>query len=515
MGEEREKFIAGALRQGYTQELAEQVFALIEPFAGYAFNKAHSVSYALISYWTAYFKANYAPEYMACLLNAYAENSEKAESIISECKRLKIAVLPPDVLTSQPDYSIEATDDGESGIRVGLASVKNVGTGAVEEFVGSRNSIDGPVESIEELCRATDMSQLNRKTLESLIKAGAFDRFGDRGAILDSVDRILSVAQSEADLKSTDQTSMFDMLGDSVPAPLTNIELPNVETPATAKGDWEEELLGFRLSGNEEFDAMMTDSDGSAIISVGDLTAELAGKKKVINGQVLSSEERFTKNGKRFLIVKLTLLGGTTDVFVWENVLAETEGLWQSGTLVTLTVSVRVRDGDDRVSLSCQRAAEYVRQDNDQKEIKQTIVAPALPAPSLTLKSPTVINNGSAASTNGAAHQERNGGTASNGASKTSDVAKAPAPPKQLVIRVKEGADADKDRGIMDDLKRMLLEHQGDDEISLEIAVDGRLITMEWQMLKVRISEELERELKGVLGESGQARVREKATPAI
>ena len=522
MGEEREKFIAGALRQGYTQELAEQVFALIEPFAGYAFNKAHSVSYALISYWTAYFKANYAPEYMACLLNAYAENSEKAESIISECKRLKIAVLPPDILQSQPDYSIAAMADGESGIRVGLASVKNVGTGAVEEFVESRKSTEGLVDSIEELCRATDMSQLNRKTLESLIKAGAFDRFGDRGAILSSLDRIVSVAQSEAELKNTDQTSMFDMLGDSVPAPLTNIELPNVETPMTEKSEWEKELLGFTISGNEEFDAMVADSDGSAIISVSDVTIELAGQKKVINGQVSSFEERSTKNGKRFLIVKLALLGGTTDVFVWENVLVETEGLWQPGTLVTLTVSVRVRDGDDRVSLSCQQAAEYVRQNDVQKKTEQlrepvhSPVTSSPPAPALTLKSPTVINYGSAASkTNGAADHERNGATSYNGATKppTSTIV-APTPPKQLVIRVREGTDADKDRGLMDDLKRMLLEHQGDDEIALEIVVDGRLITMEWQMLRVRISDELERELKGLLGESGRARVTEKAGPA-
>ncbi len=523
MGEEREKFIAGALEQGYTQELAEQVFSLIEPFAGYAFNKAHSVSYALISYWTAYFKANYAPEYMACLLNAYAENSDKAESIISECKRLKIPVLPPDILLSKPDYSIEMMADGESGIRVGLASVKNVGTGAVEEFVISRNSIDGPVESIEELCRAADMSQLNRKTLESLIKAGALDRFGDRGAILDSLDRILSVAQSEAELKNTDQTSMFDMLGDSVPAPLTNIELPNVETPMTEKGEWEKELLGFALSGNEDFDAMVADNDGSAIISVSDVTPELAGQKKVINGQVSSFEERFTKNGKRFLIVKLALLGGTTDVFVWENVLVETDGLWQPGTLVALTVSVRVRDGDDRVSLSCQRAAAYVRPDDEQQKSEQVVgsthaavVPPPLPAPALTLKSPTVISNGPVVVTsNGAAEHRQNAGTTANGVSSSGETsprtsATDPTPSKQLVIRLREGDDADKDRELLDDLKRMLLEHQGDDEIALEIAVDGRLVTMEWQMLRVRISDELKQELTGVLGESGEAHVREK-----
>ena len=130
MAQEREKFIAGALAQGYEQELAERVFSLIEPFAGYAFNKAHSVCYALISYWTAYFKANYPQEYMACLLNAFSENLEKVASIVSECKRLKIPVLPPDILKSEPFYSIEVGEDGEFAIRAGLASIKNVGTGS-------------------------------------------------------------------------------------------------------------------------------------------------------------------------------------------------------------------------------------------------------------------------------------------------------------------------------------------------------------------------------------------------
>ena len=388
--------------RGYEQELAERVFSLIEPFAGYAFNKAHSVCYALISYWTAYFKANYPQEYMACLLNAFSENLEKVASIVSECKRLKIPVLPPDILKSEPFYSIEVGEDGEFAIRAGLASIKNVGTGAIEEFVESRASLEGPVESIEQFCRAVDASGLNRKNLESLIKAGAFDSFGDRGAILDSIDRILSVAESEARLRSSDQTSMFDMFGETVPTPLTSIELPNVETPTTEKSRWEEELLGFAVSGNEEFDAMVAENDGKAIISVSDVTAELAGRRGVmINGQVSSSEERFTRAGKRFLIAKIALLGGSVDVFVWEDILAVSSELWEPGTLVSLMVAVRVRD-DDRISLSCQRAEAFVRPDERESEDDEAATTEPmskasvpLPAPDLTLRSPSPDGGGS------------------------------------------------------------------------------------------------------------------------
>ncbi len=521
MAQEREKFITGALAQGYEQELAERVFSLIEPFAGYAFNKAHAVCYALISYWTAYFKANYPPEYMACLLNAFSENSDKAASIVSECKRLKIPVLPPDILRSEPDYAIETGEDGEACIRAGLASVKNVGTGAVEEYVESRASLDGPVESIEQFCRAVDASGLNKKTLESLIMAGAFDRFGDRGAILDSIDRILSVAESEARLRHSDQTSMFDMFGASVPTPLTSIELPNVQTPTSEMSQWEEELLGFAISGNEEFDAMVAENDGGAIISVGDVTAELAGKRGVVvNGQVSSSEERFTKAGKRFLIVKVALLGGTTDVFVWENVLEESGALWEPGTLVSLVVSVRVRD-DDRISLSCQRAQAYVRPDEQELEDEElTTTSPEsreptpLPTPDLTLRSPS-SNGGRSASNGGVVREpstsyEAPKSTPANGTS----VTPAPTSSKQLVIRLREGNDAGRDRELLDDIKKALVEHQGDEEIKLEIAVEGRLITMDWPMLKVRINDDLERALKDNLGESGEVHVREPTAPS-
>ena len=526
MAQEREKFISRAVAQGYEQELAERVFSLIEPFAGYAFNKAHAVCYALISYWTAYFKANYPPEYMACLLNAFSENFDKVTSIISECKRLKIPVLPPDILRSEPFYSIEVAEDGQFCVRAGLASIKNVGTGAIEEFVESRASLDEPVESIEQFCRAVDASGLNRKNLESLIKAGAFDRFGDRGAILDSLDRILAVAESEARLRSSDQTSMFDIFGETVPTPLTSIELPNVETPTMEKSQWEEELLGFAVSGNEEFDAMVAANDGKAIISVSDVTAELAGRRGVVvNGQVSSSEERFTRNGKRFLIVKVALLGGSVDVFVWEDVLAVSGELWEPGTLVKLSVTVRVRD-DDRISLSCQRAEAYVRPDEQEPQDEEettteptrSVPAPVAPARDLTLRSPSP-NGGGSVIRDGAMRETGEGYAApvtasTNGAAKEQAAGGASSANKQLVIRLREGDDEGKDRELLDDIKTALVEHQGDEDVTLEIEVEGRLITMDWPMLKVKINDDLQRALVEHVGESGEVSVREKAAPA-
>ena len=138
MAQERDKFMAGALGQGYSREVAASVFALVEPFAGYAFNKAHAVSYGLISYWTAYLKANYPTEFMVCLLNAYAGNSDKVFTTVEECRRLKIPVLRPSVNRSDSDFSLEKRDDGSASVRFGLATVKNVGALAVEPILTAR-----------------------------------------------------------------------------------------------------------------------------------------------------------------------------------------------------------------------------------------------------------------------------------------------------------------------------------------------------------------------------------------
>ena len=247
MAQEREKFMAGALAQGFDEGLADQMFRLIEPFAGYAFNKAHSVSYGLISYWTAYLKANYQAEYMVALLNSYIDNTDKIAAAVEECRRLDMPVHPPDVTTGSVEFSIEPSPDGSPAIRFGLSAVKNVGVGAVQPF---REAVEKGkcIDSIEQMCREVDLTGFGRKPLESLIRAGAMDRFGDRSALLAVVDRILSLAQSEARLRDSGQTTMFDLFGETVPTPLASIELDDVTTPDREKWAWERELLGVSIA---------------------------------------------------------------------------------------------------------------------------------------------------------------------------------------------------------------------------------------------------------------------------
>jgi len=194
MAEERVNFVAGAQSKGYDEQVAIEIFDLIEPFAGYAFNKAHSVSYAMISYWTAYFKNHYPVEYMAAVLNSRLDNPEKSLSSMNECLRLNIPILIPDINRSDEFFTIDhetgASDtDGRTesgpGLRIGLAAIKTVGEGAVRPIVAERKE-NGPYKSIDDFCRRAGASGLNRRTLESLgggdRRSGPDRRHGPEGS---------------------------------------------------------------------------------------------------------------------------------------------------------------------------------------------------------------------------------------------------------------------------------------------------------------------------------------------
>src|SRR5690606_35211399 len=162
---------------------------LIEPFAGYAFNKAHAVCYGTIAYQTAYLKAHYPVEYMTAVLQAAGGNHDRIATAIAECTRLGIEVLQPDVNRSMANFSIEPAADGSEAIRYGLAQIKNVGLGGVEMLIANREE-DGEFATIEDFARRINPRDVNKRVIESLAKAGALDSLGDRGAIINGVDRL-------------------------------------------------------------------------------------------------------------------------------------------------------------------------------------------------------------------------------------------------------------------------------------------------------------------------------------
>jgi DNA polymerase-3 subunit alpha len=506
MAQEKEKFLSGGRELGFDQALAEQIFTLIEPFAGYAFNKAHSVSYGLISYWTAYLKANYPAEYMVALLNAYMGSSDRTLSAVVDCQRLNIPVRLPNINTGGTDFTIRKQDDGSPEIIFGMAAIKGVGPGAIEPILESREK-EGPFESFEQMCRSADMSGLKKNNLESLIKAGAFDDFGDRGALLSVTERILSLAHSEAGLRESDQTSMFDLFGDSVPTPLANITLPDDKASDRETEEWERELLGLSLSGTNHLAALLQSAGSDTIISKSDIGQHLSGKKISIVGQVSTVIQRFTRKNKPFMIATVSLMDGAIDVFVWEDKMEATQGLWEEGKLVAVAGAVRFRD--DEVSMSCQDAEEYSPEDveNSSKDSNETEETPVTElsqpepngtgAPAPDIKPP--IGNA------------ENGVNGSNGNGESSNgpglAHSKLAVPQRLNLRIVESDSVADDQLMLDDIKRLLLEFVGEDEVSLEIAAQGQVFKLEWSMVKVNASEDLTVRLRDLLGDSGDVTV--------
>ena len=357
---ERERFVAGAVGKGYGQRLAEQLFDLIEPFAGYAFNKAHAFSYGVIAYRTAYLKAHHPVEFMAAVLIAAGAHptgaQERIAAAIAECARLGIEVLPPDVNASDANFRIAAAGgDGQGGsIRFGLAQIKNVGAGAVEGLLASRAE-DGPFSSIEDFARRIDPRDCNRRVLESLAKAGALDpllrrdRGEERSSVVFGVDRILAVSQEALRLRETGQTSMFDLFGSEADTPLPALELDAVGTPAREIGAWERELLGTYVS-EHPFRTAARSLAAHVTHQTTELTAELSGQEAVAAGMVTAVRRLTTRQGKAFAAVTVEDLSGAVELTVWPDRYEEQQELLVHGNV--LLARVEVRERGDRLTLA-------------------------------------------------------------------------------------------------------------------------------------------------------------------
>ena len=528
MQAEYEKFSKGALEKGYTKEQADTVFKLMEPFAGYGFNKAHAVSYAYIAYWTAYFKANYPTEYIAAVLDSASGNPEKVATAIREANRLNISVKPPSINYSRSGFTIERDADGNDAIRFGMAAVKNVGAGAVDPIVEIRLSA-GLFKDIEDICRRVDSKSLNRRTLESLIRVGAFDEFGGRGNLLESVDRIISAVQRQTKLRDSGQTSMFDMLGDSVPTPMVEIEISGEDdTTDQERVIWERDLLGVELT-QSPFTREMRQQPDNIVVFAADITGDMSGEKKAALGQVNGIRELTTKRGDKFLSLNLTLLDGDIEMVVWPNILEQNPGLWENGNFVSVTGEVRERVG--RVSLSVETASQYLLkgegQAESQAEPERNQPAPVVragfnessePRPVLNdpiLSKSTGTINGSASTDAGSPTDSINENpvrqyiesipedtplTTESAYPTDTDHSIDTQSGGPVLVRVKETGDAADDRYRLEDIMRLFVEFSGSDQAILEIETGDKIVRLEMPF-KVQSGTPLKSRLHELLGD--------------
>ncbi len=353
MQKERQNFMDGAKKNGFDADVADEIFALIEPFAGYAFNKAHAVSYALIAYQTAYLKANYPAEYITAFLIAHSGQPEKVASAVAECRRLDIPVRPPDIQTSRDNFMIEQVDNETAGILFGMTTIKNIGRGAVESIVAERDE-GGEFKSIEDFCRRCDLSGTNKRAMESLIKAGVFDKLGERGTLLHNLSNILSLAQREQRLRETGQSTMFDLWGETTALPMPSLEMETAVVSDREKAAWEKELMGVPFS-RKLFDPTKTNPE---VTLCGTIDNEMNGQVVTVVGEVASVTLLYTrKDNKPFVKATVEDISGGVELTVWNREYRDTQELWEEGNMLQLEGTVRVRDEEAQLNVS--RASLY------------------------------------------------------------------------------------------------------------------------------------------------------------
>ena len=245
MAAQRERFLKGALAQGHAQKKVEKIFDLMEQFAGYGFNKSHSAAYAYLAYVTAYLKAHYPLEFLSALLTSETGNTAKIVKYINECREMGIKVLPPDVNSSDQDF----TPAGDNGIRFGLCAIRNLGGGAAESIMAARNT-EGPFKSLFDFCERVDLGSVNRRIIESLVKAGALDSLpGNRAQLFAMIESAMESGQRMWKDRQSGQTGLFGMVED---------EPAHTEQPFPHLPDWtpqqklagEKEMLGIYVTGH-------------------------------------------------------------------------------------------------------------------------------------------------------------------------------------------------------------------------------------------------------------------------
>ncbi len=343
MKKEKEKFIKGCLLKGYSKKTADDVFALIEKFVGYGFNKSHSASYGMIAYQTAYMKTHYPVEFMTALLTAESRGSsgptknEKIAQAVAECKKIKISVLPPDINKSESEFTIE----NKKSIRFGLSAIKNVGEAAIETILNSIR--EGEFTSFENFCTRVDLSKVNKKTLESLIKSGAMDHFGKRTSLLISLPETVDKLHKIKKQQSEGQSSLF---GDDSPDDLSTTSKNNNidDFSQNEKLGFEKEFLGIYLTSHPQIENLLLIK--SAITQeLSDLAEEQEGTGVKVGGIIESIRKIITKKQSEMAFMVLGNEAGITiECIVFPRVYEQYKKLLLVDTIIVVLGKIDLKN---------------------------------------------------------------------------------------------------------------------------------------------------------------------------
>lgn len=310
MEKQREIFCKGSVERGVEFELASSIFDLMEKFAGYGFNKSHSAAYALVAYQTAWLKAHHPAAFMAAVLSSDMDNTDKVVHFVEECHALKLTIIPPDI--NFCDYAFKVID--ENTLAYGLGAIKGAGQAAIEEIIAARQS--GTFKDLFDFCRRLDLRKVNRRVIEALIKAGAFDKIGPhRASTLVSIDIAIQQAEQHARAKSLGQHDLFGGSSETVVAP----EIAYINTPEWSEHDrlfGEKETLGLYLTGHPIHRYV---NELKQFISDRIVDVRPSNQTSVIAGIISGVRSIQTKRGDRMAVVSLDDATGQVDVLCFSE----------------------------------------------------------------------------------------------------------------------------------------------------------------------------------------------------
>ncbi len=342
MEAQRKIFVEGAVKNGVPEAKAGEIFDLMEKFAEYGFNKSHAAAYALVSYHTAWLKANHPVAFLAASMSLDLGNTDKLAGHMQEAARLGIAVLPPDVNKSGAEFVLEAREDGSMAIRFALAAVKRVGLGAMKDLVAARDA-SGPFASLSDFAGRVDPKLLNKMQLENLARAGAFDSLEkNRARMVQGVEAVLRAAQEAAERRANPTRDMFG--AETAPPPLRLAEAQ--DWPTLERLTYEAEAVGFHLSAHplDAYKKVLTKLGAVSSAHIAERARGGSARMKLA-GTVVAIKSGRTKTGNKMAWVKFSDAEGSYEVTFFSETLARADGMLSEGQALVVTTEVRL-DGD-------------------------------------------------------------------------------------------------------------------------------------------------------------------------
>src|SRR3989339_48508 len=341
---QEEKMVQGMIKNGLNQQTAKKIWEYILPFARYGFNRAHAASYAMISYQTAYLKANFPTQFMAALLTADHQNTDRVSLEINECEKMGIEVLPPNINESYTIFTmvVSAETKDNPRIRFGLGAIKNVGDHVTKVIIKERK-LNGPFKNLEDFLLRVQDKDLNKKSLESLIKAGALDKFGRRSVLLHNIEKLLKFSKGQNG--AANQPDLFQQAGLAA-KPTLNLEAAEPVNKQQRLA-WEKELLGIYISEHplDEIrhllppDLLLTKTLGNCP----------SGQSVKVAGVVQKIQKVITRNGQPMMFITLEDTAGSVEVLVFPKILESTRDFWQEGEMVIVQGKISEKDSAPKI----------------------------------------------------------------------------------------------------------------------------------------------------------------------